>query len=105
MAESGTKIFLRIFELSPTVRDVFNYTTPGADPEDVANNPRLKYHALAFMQALDDAITVSAHVTEYTSRGRAHGTPNTSGSCGREESMIDHRVIVVFFFLTFSSSS
>ena len=64
MAESGTKIFLRIFELSPTVRDVFNYTTPGCDPEDVANNPRLKYHALAFMQALDDAITVSAHVIE-----------------------------------------
>ena len=58
IAESGTKIFLRIFELSPTVRDVFNYHGPEDDPESIAKNPRLAYHALAFMHALDDAVKV-----------------------------------------------
>ena len=56
MAENGTRVFFRIFELSPRIKNVFGFG-PDQSGRDIVNHPRLVGHASRFMEALESAVS------------------------------------------------
>jgi hypothetical protein len=51
----GTKVFLRIFELRPSVKQLFPFRDVWGD--NLLNDPLFRAHALRFMTVVDDAVT------------------------------------------------
>ncbi|KAI0234573.1 hypothetical protein LSAT2_015174 [Lamellibrachia satsuma] len=54
LVDSGTRIFVRIFQVGPRIREVFNYMLK--DGKELADKDALQMHALRFMQAIDTAV-------------------------------------------------
>lgn len=55
LSKRGTSIFLRIFEISPRIKAVFNIDSD-LDGEGVSRDPVLTRHATRFMHAIGSAI-------------------------------------------------